>query len=393
MVKHNKYILLVLIAAAMLIIGACDKRGDIDEDRHASKIKKVDTYEKGYDLPIVPEEEKSADADSIAAMEVIQSIYVSADKGEAANAVISQETADEMMEALQKMGHPVSASGFQMNMSNYGKMEKFIKDCLSGKKKEIVTYELHDDGTVGRRKFNFDGKNMYVLDTKTKWSKNNTPVIAAATYSRVKEWRYTKKGWFIFEYCVPEPPEVTEIISAYTMLRVKPLKEEYLDIMRKYLIPLGYQGNNLLSSEWDLEHMDVLDYNMLFEYLYIMKYQDRPTENQYADGIPAEEFESLIRSYLPVTTEQLRQYAVYNSMAGTYDWRKLGTLNYAPNVVGTSVPEIVGIKENEDQTVTIYIHAVCEMAGKDKVMSHELTVKFTESGGIQYLGNEMILER
>ena len=125
MVKHNKYIFVLLIAAAMLIIVAFDKRGYIDEDRHASKIKKVDTYEKRYDLPIVPEEEKSADADSIAAMEVIRSIYVSADKGEAANAVISQETADEMMEALQKMGHPVSASGFQMNMKEMATAVKF----------------------------------------------------------------------------------------------------------------------------------------------------------------------------------------------------------------------------------------------------------------------------
>lgn len=391
MVKHNRSAWLITVAIAILIVSGCEKKS-AEEKNPVSEIKKVDSYEKGYDLPIDEKEEKNAEADSSAAMEVIKDIYTSADKGEASNAVISQETACEMMDALKEIGCPVSVSGFQMNMSNHEEMEKFIKDCSNGKKASIVTYELHDDGTVGRRKFQFDGKNMYVLDTKTTWSGKNTPVIAETTYSRIKEWQYTEKGWFTFEYCVPEPPEVSEIVSACVMMRVKPLKDEYLEIMRKYLIPLGYQGNNILSSEWDTEHMDGLDYNMLFEYLYIMKYNDRPSEEQYQNGVPADEFECLIKSYLPVTTEQLRQYAVYDSVTGTYARRRLGTLNYEPNVVGTSVPEIVEMTENEDHTVTISIDAVCEIAGKDRVMSHQLTVKFTEDGGILYLGNEMTLK-
>ena len=28
-----------------------------------------------------------------------------------------------------------------------------------------------------------------------------------------KEWKYTDKGWFCYELCVPEPPEVSEIVD------------------------------------------------------------------------------------------------------------------------------------------------------------------------------------
>ena len=36
---------------------------------------------------------------------------------------------------------------------------------------------------------------------------------------------------------------------------------------------LGYQGNNLLCSNWDTDHMEKLDYNGIYEYLYAMKHQ------------------------------------------------------------------------------------------------------------------------
>ena len=62
----------------------------------------------------------------------------------------------------------------------------------------------------------------------------------------------------------------------------------------KCVLPLGYQGNNLLCSNWDRESLDKLDYNGIYEYFYGMKYDRRFEPEQYPHGIPAEEFEETI---------------------------------------------------------------------------------------------------
>ena len=77
-----------------------------------------------------------------------------------------------------------------------------------------------------------------------------------------------------------------------------------------------------------------LDYNGVFESFYEMKYGTTIDYDRYAEGIEAEEFESLIMEYLPVTKEELRDYAEYDAETGTYLWVRLGTGNYSPTTFG-----------------------------------------------------------
>ena len=101
--------------------------------------------------------------------------------------------------------------------------------------------------------------------------------------------------------------------------------------------------------------------------------------------------ESLIMEYLPVTAEQIREYAAFDEEKQTYYWERLGCFNYAPTFFGTSLPEVVGIKENDDGTVTLTVEAVCDMViCNDAVITHELTVRFAEDGSFQYLGNKIL---
>ncbi len=44
-----------------------------------------------------------------------------------------------------------------------------------------------------------------------------------------------------------------------------------------------------------------MDYNGLYEYFYQMKYGEKFTAEKEVVGIPAEEFENVIMTYLPVT--------------------------------------------------------------------------------------------
>ena len=73
-----------------------------------------------------------------------------------------------------------------------------------------------------------------------------------------------------------------------------------------------------------------------------------------------------------------------------YAWAPFGCGNYAPNFFGTSVPEVVEVRENPDGTVTLTVNAVCDMViCDDALITHDLTVKFKEDGSFQYLGNEI----
>ena len=169
------------------------------------------------------------------------------------------------------------------------------------------------------------------------------------------------------------------------------MTDENRKMSEKCVLGLAYQGNNLLCSNWDTDHMEDLDYNGMYEYLYAMKYQEQFPSEDYPDGIPKDEFESLIMEYLPITAAEIQGYAEFDEEKQTYVWAWLGCLNYAPTYFGTSFPEVTDIMENDDGTITLTVDAVCSMIlCDDAVITHELTVQFAEAGSFQYLGNKIL---
>ena len=181
------------------------------------------------------------------------------------------------------------------------------------------------------------------------------------------------------------------MVDGSCLIRVRPMTEEQRAMSVRCVLELGYQGNNLLCSNWDATHMEELDFNGMYEYLYAMKYGKTFNAEDYPNGIPRDVFENLIMEYLPITEGQIREYGVFDEESQTYPWTRLGCTNYSPTYFGTSLPEVIGIRENEDGTVTLTVEAVCEMVVcDDEVITHELTVRFLEDGSFQYLGNRIL---
>ena len=360
--------------------------------RKEQKEKEVtEQWEKGYDLPVDKREKKEAKNDLKKIMGFIFNIYKKEHKDIDSNVILSDKTVLKIQQKIKELGYSVSTLITYSNMENYKKMDSFLKKCKTGEHGSEVIYEIYNDGGIGRMKFIFDGTDLYLINAKGIWDDNNKLNISYIFYTRIKEWEYTKKGWFCYKLCVPEPPEVSEIIDGSCLIRVKPMTEEQREMSKKCVFCLGYKGNNLLCSNWDADHIEKLDFNGLYEYLYIMKYQaEFPFEN-YSNGIPKEEFESLIMEYLPITKKQIRKYAAFDKKNKTYSWERLGCFNYAPTFFGASLPEVTNIKENKDNTVTLMIEAVCDMViCDDAVITHELTIKFAENGSFQYLKNEIL---
>jgi len=251
-----------------------------------------------------------------------------------------------------------------------------------------VLYELHSDGGIGRDKFIFDGKDMYLISACATWNTNDTYGLSYISYARIKEWKYTDKGWFCYELCVPEPPEVTEIVDGSCLVRIKPLSKEQREMSERCVQGLGYQGNNLLCSNWDTDHMEKLDYNGMYEYLYAMKHQKAFDAEDYSNGIPKEEFESVIMKYFNIDSETLQSKTVYDSEDSTYEYKPRGF----EEVEYPEYPysEVIGYTENSDGTITLTANVVFPYSGNSKVYAHEVVVRPLEDGGVQYVSNRII---
>ena len=399
------YLILFVMTLCVFFCSCSQKTNDVKKtsSQHEKKLKSVpnnntkedviseEDLEKGYDLPVSAQENEEATRDSMQIMSGLEYIYRNADKGDSLNVVLDNKSICKMIKKIKQQGYSVTVSEDYSNMENYKRFSSFLAKAQKKQKGSGVIYEVHSEGSIGREKFIYDGKDMFLLASNASWDDNGKPIITFVSYTRIKKWRYSRKGWFCYELCVPEYPEVTEMVDGSCLIRIKPMSDNKRKLSRKCVRGLAYQGNNILCSNWDQEHMQKIDYNGLYEYLYAMKYKKKFNGKKYPSGIPKDQFEQLIMEYLPVSREDIEKYASYNEKKKTYDWMRLGCFNYAPNFFGTSIPEVTKIKHNSNGTVTLTVDAVCEMVlCNEAVITHELTVKFNKDGSFRYLGNKIL---
>ena len=399
------YLILFVMTLCVFCCSCSQKTNDVKKtsSQHEKKLKSVpnnntkedviseEDLEKGYDLPVSAQENEEATRDSMQIMSGLEHIYRNADKGDSLNVVLDNKSICKMIKKIKQQGYSVTVSEDYSNMENYKRFSSFLAKAQKKQKGSGVIYEVHSEGSIGREKFIYDGKDMFLLASNASWDDNGKPIITFVSYTRIKKWRYSRKGWFCYELCVPEYPEVTEMVDGSCLIRIKPMSDNKRKLSRKCVCGLAYQGNNILCSNWDQEHMQKIDYNGLYEYLYAMKYKKKFNGKKYPSGIPKDQFEQLIMEYLPVSREDIEKYASYNEKKKTYDWMRLGCFNYAPNFFGTSIPEVTKIKHNSNGTVTLTVDAVCEMVlCNEAVITHELTVKFNKDGSFRYLGNKIL---
>ena len=204
--------------------------------------------EKGYDLPVSAQENEEATRDSMQIMSGLEHIYRNADKGDSLNVVLDNKSICKMIKKIKQQGYSVTVSEDYSNMENYKRFSSFLAKAQKKQKGSGVIYEVHSEGSIGREKFIYDGKEMFLLASNASWDDNGKPIITFVSYTRIKKWRYSRKGWFCYELCVPEYPEVTEMVDGSCLIRIKPMSDNKRKLSRKCVRGLAYQGNNILCS-------------------------------------------------------------------------------------------------------------------------------------------------
>ena len=183
--RRKKCIWLTMVFLLLGFLCACGKENDVSresvsnsneeivstEEIKSAKEKATEQWEKGYNLPIDEKEREEAESDCKKRMELISDIYCSVYKGETANIVLKDETIHAMLERIKEEGYPVTTMEAYSNIENEESMDAFLKESKDGKSGSAVFYELHSDGSIGRNKFTFDGKDMYFLDVNGIWNR------------------------------------------------------------------------------------------------------------------------------------------------------------------------------------------------------------------------------
>lgn len=211
-------------------------------------------------------------------------------------------------------------------------------------------------------------------------------------------WQYTDEGYFIFTGKSFTTESLVLTMSdeeEFAAWRVTPLDAQCRAWNRQYVLPVGYDRNNMFLIDWNEENYGNLDFYDLFDKFYsAVTGQPVPytaSENAAVGAvyhIPEQEFEDTVFLHLAIDTETLRTKTKYLEDVKAYEYRPRGF--YEVEYPNLPYPEVVSGTENTDGTLTLLVNAVYPNAETSRAFTHELVVRPDEQGGFRYVSNRVL---
>ena len=313
------------------------------------------------------------------------------------NKIADLETVRIIVSQFGENGYPAVDSRNQINMTEPEKVVEFCEKVDAQEEAEITILEVSYLG--GFVKYDLHTKDGKVDVVRSYYKYENGDMYREVTGSYQAEyWNYTEDGYLMFSgVWFSEELYVLTLSGAeeHTALRVQPLDETYRELSRKYLLPIGFEQNNMFIVDWSEDDFGDLNFYDMYELLY-------PKVNgtyipYVADGnlgvgavyrIPKDDFESVIMAYFNIDSETLQSKTIYYAENETYEYKPRGF----EEVEYPEYPysEVVGFTKNSDGTLTLTANVVFPYAGDSKVFAHEVVVRPLENGGVQYVSNRII---
>lgn len=293
-------------------------------------------------------------------------------------------------------GYPAIDSKNQVNMTEAQQVVQFCEKVDAKEEANISIIEVDDWGGF----FKYDlrtkdgavdvGRSYYEYKDGTMQEKESGGYTA-------KFWNY-KDGylmfsgeWFSKEQYVLSLSDEEE----HKAFRVQPLDETCRELNRKYLLPIGYERNNLFLTDWSEEDFGELDFYDMYDLFYpIVNGKNVPylADDNLAVGavyqIPKDEFERVIMTYFNIDSETLQSKTTYHREEATYEYKPRGY--YETEYPEYPYSEVVGYTNNSDGTIALTVQVVFPYDGISKVYDHEVVVRPLKDGGVQYASNKII---
>ena len=313
------------------------------------------------------------------------------------NKIDDLETIRSIVNCLGENGYPAVDSRNQINMTEPEKVVEFCEKVDAQEEAEITIIEVSYLGGFVKYDLKTKDGNVDVVRSYYKYENGNMKREVTGSY-QTEYWNYTEDGYLMFSgVWFSEELYVLTLSGAeeHTALRVQTLDETYRELSRKYLLPIGFEQNNMFIVDWSEADFGELNFYDMFDLLYPKVYGTNipyVADDNLGVGavyrIPKEEFESVIMTYFNIDSETLQSKTVYYSEDSTYEYKPRGF----EEVEYPEYPysEVIGFTENSDGTLTLTANVVFPYMGDSKVYAHEVVVRPLENGGVQYVSNRII---
>jgi len=313
------------------------------------------------------------------------------------NKIADLETVRIIVNQFGENGYPAVDSRNQIDMTEAEQVEWFCEMVDTQEEAEITIIEVSYLG--GFVKYDLETKdgNVDVVRSYYKYENGNMKREVTGSY-QAEYWNYTEDGYLMFSgVWFSEELYVLTLSGAeeHTALRVQPLDETYRELSRKYLLPIGFEQNNMFIVDWSEDDFGELNFYDMFDLLYPKVYGTNipyVADDNLGVGavyqIPKDDFERVILLYFDIDSETLQSKTIYNAEDKTYEYKPRGF----EEVEYPEYPysEVIGFTENGDGTLTLTANVVFPYVGDSKVYAHEVVVRPLENGGVQYVSNRII---
>lgn len=274
----------------------------------------------------------------------------------------------------------------QINMANAENAEMFLSEVAENRDAGCTILQVMYDKSFVRFDFKSGGNNVMITRRFYVWE-NNCFVEKNEENYKAYTWKYTD-GYLFFERYRMGGYDGD---SAYTALRVEPLDEKLRVLNRKYIKTIGYDSNNLFTTNWDESDMNKINYYDIYEALYKMKYG---MSSPYSDEgvtymIEGKLYEKVFQEYLPVSTDVLQHVNVYDVSRQMYQYRTRGMFDHSVTPL-VPFPEVADAEYNADGTITLIVNAVSEKDESGRLFTHKVTIKEKENDGFEYVSNDVL---
>lgn len=359
------YCMLLLVGIAILLCSCSNKNAVADAERTV------------IDFSISDENQFIADLDDI---------YSSCQDMKCKTEEEKLNQTRTVIESMGSKGYIAVDVENQINMANAENAEMFLSEVAENRDAGCTILQVMYDKSFVRFDFKSGGNNV-MITRRFYVRENNCFVEKNEENYKAYTWKYTD-GYLFFERYRMGGYDGD---SAYTALRVEPLDEKLRVLNRKYIKTIGYDSNNLFTTNWDESDMNRINYYDIYEALYKMKYgvSSPYSEEGVTYMIEEELYEKVFQEYLPVSTDVLQHVNVYDVSRQMYQYRTRGMFDHSVTPL-VPFPEVVDAEHNADGTITLIVNAVSEKDESGRLFTHKVTIKEKENDGFEYVSNDVL---